>query len=275
MEFDKPMLAAKPFLRWPGGKRWLFGEINKFVKDIKYQRYLEPFVGGGAIFFALQPKKAVLSDVNSDLVLTYNMVKNRVDDLIHELKQLPIDKDTYYSVRSSTPTEDLPRAVRFLYLNRTAFAGMYRVNKAGLFNVPYGEGRKVDILWKNCMLQNASRILESVDIFESDFESILEGTGPNDLVYCDPTYTVAHNNNGFVRYNEKVFSWKDQVRLAEAADRAVKRGATVIVSNAAHHSIQDLYNPYIPQKVNRYSCISRNGSGRKSVEEFLFVLGGR
>ena len=272
MKSEIMAVSSKPFLRWPGGKRWLVKDIFSTIQNIKFNRYIEPFLGGGAVFFALRPENAILSDLNTDLIITYNVVKAQVEDLIVELKTFQVDRDSYYAIRNACPESPLARAARFLYLNRTAFAGMYRVNKKGAFNVPYGEGRKVDILWEKKMLHNASILLQNVEVIESDFESIIDRASLNDLVYCDPTYTVAHNNNGFIRYNEKVFSWNDQVRLAEAASRAVSRGATVIISNAAHSSIAELYNPDAARTVSRFSCISCKGTGRKPVDEFLILL---
>src|ERR1039457_1165848 len=224
---------AKPFLKWPGGKRWLTGYVASALGYRGYRRYFEPFLGGGAVFFALQPEVAMLSDVNADLISTYTEVRSRPHELVRRLKQLPVDRATYNNLREAEPENRVDRAVRFLYLNRTAFGGIYRLNRNGGFNVPFGGGQRTPApLWEDGLLLDASRSLRSAEISVADFEEALVGAGPGDLVYCDPTYTVAHNNNGFVRYNERNFSWEDQKRLADTCQRLAREGATVLVSNA-------------------------------------------
>jgi DNA adenine methylase len=224
---------AKPFLKWPGGKRWLIPYIHNLLKEQVFDRYFEPFLGGGAVFFSLHPRVATLSDVNAELVNTYLQVKARPLDLIEKLKKIPVDKETYLSLREASPINPVDRAVRFLYLNRTAFGGMYRLDREGHFNVPFGGGERTpEPLWRDNLLINASEILRNTVIATADFEEILARTGKGDLVYCDPTYTVSHNNNGFIRYNERNFSWSDQVRLARVCREAATRGATILVSNA-------------------------------------------
>jgi DNA adenine methylase len=264
---------TEPFLKWPGGKRWISKKVVEIIKEHPFRRYYEPFLGGGAVFFELKPEKAVLADINKDLVETYTAVKNTHLKIISCLETYPATKAFYDVMRKTEFHEAHLRASRFLYLNRLAFGGMYRVNKNGQFNVPFGGGgRKVDILWSKGLLASASNALANASIFCDDFEETIAKAGDGDVIYCDPTYTVTHNNNGFIRYNEKVFSWDDQERLAASALRAVNRGARVIISNAAHESILHLYKPHKPVVLSRHSCISRNLNGRKKVEEYLFVL---
>ena len=149
--------------------------------------------------------------MNSDLINTYRRIKYDDDRVAELLKKLPINSTTYYQLRTWKPDSLVDRAVRFLYLNRTAFAGMYRVNSENEFNVPYGyNGRTLDTLWENKLLRNAATALRHARLRACDFEETLNDAGRKDLVYCDPTYTVMHNNNGFVRYNEANFSWDDQ-----------------------------------------------------------------
>ncbi len=247
---------AKPFLKWPGGKRWLTRYMASILGCRRYRRYFEPFLGGGAVFFALQPEVATLSDVNADLISTYTQVKRHPHELIRRLRQLPVDQATYSRFREEEPTNRMDRAVRFLYLNRTSFGGIYRLNRKGGFNVPFGGGERTPApLWEDGLLLGASRSLTSAEICAGDFEDVLTGASRGDLVYCDPTYTVAHNNNGFVRYNERNFSWADQRRLAALCRRLVKRGATVVVSNAANDEILDLYSCPEVHRVTRSSTV--------------------
>ena len=265
---------ALPFLRWPGGKRWASGLIVDVLRNSLQSTYYEPFLGGGAVFFALQPRLAVLSDINADLINTYCLARDRPAELIRRLKCLPVDKTTYDRLRASDPQGLIERAVRFLYLNRTAFGGIYRLNLAGRFNVPYGGGERTpEVLWRKGLLARASRALAGVDIHHADFELVMESARRGDAVYCDPTYTVAHENNGFVRYNQRNFSWQDQERLACAARRAAERGAAVVISNANHASIRRLYKGARVQVLERYSSVSTDVSKRGQIRESLAVIG--
>jgi DNA adenine methylase len=267
---------GKPFLKWPGGKRWLARWILDLLGDCSYKAYFEPFLGGGALFFALQPEKALLSDVNNDLINTYVHVRNEPQQLIRRLKQLPVNKATYNRLRELNPRRQVDRAVRFLYLNRTAFGGMYRLNRQGSFNVPFGGGERTPKpLWGDDLLVNASRILKNATLCSSDFDELLSGAGSGDLVYCDPTYTVAHNNNGFIRYNEKNFSWDDQKRLANTCQRLARAGATVLVSNADHDDIVRLYRASKVYRVDRVSLLCPDSKKRKPTTELLCVFNPR
>ena len=269
-------LTAKsvlPFLKWPGGKRWLVPALLTTIRRSEFRTYYEPFLGGGALFFALKPVRAVLSDINYDLINTYRQVKCHPSDLIRRLQTIPVNKRTYNSQRKHLPRRVLDRAVRFLYLNRTAFGGMYRLNQTGEFNVPFGGGERSPApLWKSGLLRKASRALRSSKLEVCDFEGVLNRAGSGDLVYCDPTYTVAHNNNGFIRYNEKTFSWADQNRLARCCHEAAGRGATVIVTNAFHLDILKLFDPPRHFIVSRHSRLCPRVEYRNVTEEYLFVF---
>ena len=269
---DSAGSIAKPFLKWPGGKRWLTDSILELTPQ-SFGTYFEPFLGGGALFFALNPEKAVLSDINGDLINTYIQVKRRPHELVRRLMEIQVDKGTYDNFRQSSPTRQLERATRFLYLNRTAFGGIYRLNRMGMFNVPYGGGERTpDPLWSENLLVNASRRLKRAHLHATDFEEVLTGAKAGDLVYCDPTYTVAHNNNGFVRYNERNFSWNDQKRLADTCRRLCKEGVTVFVSNADHTDIVELFRPPRLLRLDRMSLLSPDSEKRRATTELLFVF---
>ena len=270
------MSRGVPFLKWPGGKRWIANEISAIVQPYLLQRYFEPFLGGGAVFFALQPKRATLSDVNADLINVYREVKRSPDTLIRGLKGMEVSANNYSLVRDSEPKSTSRQAIRFLYLNRTAFGGMFRLNRQGRFNVPFGGGgRTPDLLVKTDLLHAASSALKRVSLSCTDFGKTISKAGAGDVVYCDPTYTVAHDNNGFRRYNESVFSWEDQIRLAESAHKASIRGAMVVVSNAYHPSVLELYAG-MPncelRTLKRTSCIARGPVHRRQVCEALILL---
>jgi len=262
-----------PFLKWPGGKRWLTKKIVPIMKDSSFINYYEPFLGGGSVFFALSPKKAFLSDLNNELISTYKTVRNSPNSLQIRLKEFEQSKEAYYKIRATQFQNQKDIAARFLYLNRLAFSGMYRVNQKGEFNVPYG-GRRADILWEQGLITNASKVLKKATLKSASYETMIVKAQEQDLVYCDPTYTVAHNDNGFIRYNEKVFHWSDQKKLAKLCKEAGNRGVQVIVSNAAHPCIAKLYHPYKPITIKRHTCISRMGAGRKLVEEYIFIING-
>lgn len=266
-------IHCDPFLKWPGGKRWLVKRLVPAMSKSGFNNYYEPFLGGGAVYFALAPDNAILSDLNGELISTYRAVKSAPSALLKRLKEFEQSKGAYYEVREQEFRRQKDIAARFLYLNRLGFAGMYRVNRNGKFNVPYG-GRKMDILWEKNLIINASKALQAATLSSCSFEEMITQAEAGDLIYCDPTYTVAHNDNGFLRYNENVFHWSDQKKLAELCKEAARKGVQVVVSNAAHPSIAKLYHPYKPIIVQRHTCVSRTGGGRKKVDEYVFVLNG-
>lgn len=273
MAEEEPLDPLRPFLKWPGGKQWVAPKIAALVKTYLSGKYYEPFLGGAAVFFHLRPEQAILGDINADLVNVYRVVRDRPDKVQSALRQLPVSKRRYDSLRSSTPRSQLDRAVRFLYLNRTCFGGIYRLNKSGRFNVPYGGGQRTPrILWTTDLLENAATALGGVGLMTEDFGVALKRAGKGDVVYCDPTYTVAHDNNAFVRYNENNFSWEDQIRLAKLAQSAVAAGAVVIVSNAHHKSVRSLYPTASRRVLHRTSLINPDAANRRAVSEYLFVL---
>lgn len=262
-----------PFLKWPGGKRWAAPQIASLIGRHLTGRYYEPFLGGGAVFFYLRPKMATLSDINPELIAAYQAIRDSHVRIVKLLQLLPISGHAYEAVRAWKPRGAIDRAVRLLYLNRTAFGGMYRLNQAGEFNVPYGGGERTPaMLWESTVLQDASDALKSARLRPSDFSVQMRRAKDGDVIYCDPTYTVAHNNNGFVRYNECNFSWQDQERLAREAHAARDRGAVVLISNAYHKSIRRLYPGARKRTLSRISRVSADPKGRREVSEYLLVL---
>lgn len=268
---EKNLTGVWPPLRWPGGKRWLARQLAPFVADVTEQRYFEPFLGGGALFFTVAPNRAFLSDVNAELISTYKTIKREPSRLERAIEQLPIGKDAYYDIRSEMPRNNLDRAARFLYLNRAGFSGLHRTNKRGEFNVPFG-GRSPEILIRKSLIQNASRVLQRAQLGVLDFEDAIRRAGAGDFVYCDPVYALPRPNGSFDRYNNIGFSWADQERLSIAAKGARERGALVLVSNVADSALQKLYHPFRPLMLRRPSRVAASGSKRGSVDEFLFVL---
>jgi len=257
-----------PLLKWPGGKRWLVNQLLPAFPT-KIKRYFEPFLGGAAVFFALRPKESILSDSNPELANCYVQVRDNPELLLHALRKLRNTEPNYYCVRSQEPTGPIERAARLLFLTTLSFNGIFRQNLDGMFNVPYGKKKHLDPADRTKILA-ASEGLRGTKILCADFEKSTASAKRGDLVYFDPPYTVAHGNNGFVKYNAKIFSWEDQIRLAKTAIRLSERGCFVFISNADHDSIRSLYRGFRLEVVRRHSKIAASSYYRKEITECLF-----
>ncbi|TXI77978.1 MAG: Dam family site-specific DNA-(adenine-N6)-methyltransferase [Dechloromonas sp.] len=248
--------SITPFLKWAGGKRW-FVQRHADLLPSTFNRYIEPFLGGGSVFFHLQPKQSLLGDTNPDLIAAYRGIKENWKGVVKSLQyhSRQHSDEHYYEVRERRPKEGVPRASRMIYLNRTCFNGIFRVNLRGEFNVP--RGTKDAVLLDTDCFEQMSKLLEGADIRIADFEVLIDEARAGDLIFADPPYTVRHNFNGFVKYNEKLFSWQDQERLAKALIRAKNRGVHILATNANHLSIRELYDDYGFDLIttSRYSSI--------------------
>jgi DNA adenine methylase len=263
--------STKPFLRWAGGKSWLTKHLNKIIGDIEFQNYHEPFLGGGAIFFALESSKnSYLSDLNAELVDTYLALKTDPLKVIRAMKMYENTEDFYYDTRNSSYTDPSEKAARFIYLNQTSFNGLYRVNQEGRYNVPYGY-RSKPFLEENKLIQ-ASQYLQKASITCGDFTSGKKKIRVGDLVFLDPPYTVSHNNNGFIKYNQKLFSIEDQKRLSKFIDYIKARGAYYILTNAAHPEIGKIFDKGDNQiELSRASLIGGEYAKRGQTTEYIFT----
>ena len=269
---------VNPFIKWAGGKRWLVNSHPDIFPQ-KYNKYIEPFLGGGAVFFHIQPKKAILSDINLELITTYKALQTDWEMVIKLLQKHKKNhsQSYYYKIRSKIPFEEYKNnkyeeqqiAARFIYLNRTCFNGIYRVNKTGTFNVPIGT--KSSIIYEKDNFENVSKTLQSAEILHDDFVTTINRSRKKDFIFADPPYTVSHNNNGFLQYNEKIFSWNDQIKLADSLTEAKNRGVKIISTNANHSSIIKLYknDGFRITKVSRYSSISANPDNRRQYGEII------
>ena len=267
---------AEPFLRWAGGKRWLAPTLIPLLREFKYDTYIEPFLGGGSMFFSFCPKQAALSDLNSDLVNAYRTVKRAPHQLKSRLAEMPVNKRNFYKIRAEMPEDSTGKALRFIYLNRTCFRGLYRVNKNGEFNVPYrGGDRTPEVLTESSILEEASIALRKASISCSDFSTPIRSAKSGDLIFCDPTYTSLQSDGSFLRYNDKVFSWEDQIRLCEECREASRRGVSIVVSNIYKDEVKSLYHSSEAIKVSRPSHIGVSTSGRKDISEYVFFFGQR
>lgn len=259
-----------PFLKWAGGKRWLvFSRPDLF--RFHEERYIEPFLGSGAAFFHVKPARAILSDVNADLIGAYQALKSNWADVEAGLRNHASRhaKEHYYATRSAPKSDSLAdEAARLIYLNRTCWNGLYRVNREGRFNVPIGT--KTSVVLDTDNFEQTADALRGVDLKCCDFEVTIDRALEDDFIFVDPPYTVQHNLNGFIKYNEKLFSWDDQVRLRDALVRADRRGARILMTNADHESIHELYEGVFHlESASRNSVLAGRGGNRGSVTELL------
>jgi DNA adenine methylase len=235
----------------------------------KFEVYFEPFLGGAALFFGLQPATAILSDNNPDLINLYRQVRDKPESLIKSLGRLRNGSREYYRVRKKRPRTDITSAARTFYLTRLAFNGIYRLNLRGEFNVPYGRKTYLKVC-NSTRIRQASAALAHAQLSCADFEAPLSSARIGDLVYLDPPYTVAHGNNGFIKYNAKIFSWADQVRLAGVANKLADKGCHVVVSNADHRSIRTLYSNFRLKTIERASVMAASAEFRRHITECIF-----
>lgn len=262
---------AKPFLRWAGGKTWLRKHLHNFLPKQGFNDYHEPFLGGGSIFFHLKPETSYLSDLNPSLIEAYNEIKVDVDKVIEELSQFENTKEFYYSIRQKKFRSPAKSAAQFIYLNQTSFNGIFRVNLKGEYNVPYGYRTKDFCEEDNLRL--ASKILNKSNINSCSFSDTIDQIKRNDLVFLDPPYTVTHNNNGFIKYNAKLFDITKQRELSEYIDEIKNKGAYYILTNAAHNVIEDIFSKEgdFKKKISRASLIGGVNAKRGQYKEFVFT----
>jgi DNA adenine methylase len=260
------------FLKWAGGKRWLVNRHENLFPQ-EFANYYEPFVGSGAVFFSLRPDRGLISDTNDELINLYKAVRSAPQDLMRALKRHSRSHSTdyYYTIRAYRPRDRTEQAARMLYLNRTCWNGLYRVNKLGEFNVP--RGTKDSVILPTDDFLAASRALRRVRIRCWDFEKAIGETSKDDFLFIDPPYTVQHNNNGFIKYNERIFTWEDQLRLNSAVGRAAKRGVKILVTNADHGPIRDMYRPLgTIHSLPRETIISGSLAGRRKTTELAIKI---
>ena len=264
--------AAAPFLRWAGGKRWLVPQLVRLLADRQVNNYYEPFLGGGSVFFALQiAGDAHLSDLNIELIEVYEQVRDNPTGVANCLRTHENTAAAYYAARESKLSDPTARAARFIFLNHTSYNGIFRVNLKGEYNVPFGYRTSPNIPDLPKLLQAAGS-LSRASLSSVDFAAALDSVQAGDLVFLDPPYTVAHNNNGFVKYNQHLFSFEDQQRLATAIESIVEKGADFILTNAAHSSIEKLFTPLGHRlTVSRRNSIGGNKAERGRAEEYLFT----
>jgi len=266
---------ADPFLKWAGGKRKLLPALKRLVPETR-GRYFEPFLGGGALFFGRHWARATISDVNEDLVVTYLAVQQDVESVIGLLQsgRYVNDEATYYAVRDSPLGFDTERAARFIYLNRTGFNGLYRVNQRGKFNVPFGHYKNPTICDVD-RLRAASVALNcrGVKILEATFEEALAGARSGDVVYCDPPHWPASKTACFTAFSAGGFGPDDQRKLRDVAIELSRRRVHVVLSNADVPKVRELYSDprFTIEEVQARRNINSDGAKRGPVGELIIT----
>lgn len=265
--------VPRPFLRWAGSKRAHLTHLLDILPG-RFQTYWEPFVGAGSLYFLLRPRSAVLGDACKPLIDTFRSVRDGPKAVLGYLSAINVNEETYYEVRAENPQNRFHRAANFIYLNKTCWNGLYRVNSRGDFNVPYGHPKTSQIVDAANLLACGRQLRSpNVRIVDGDFEQTLIGVNAGDLVFLDPPYVTGHSNNGFIDYNEKLFSWSDQERLASVAKGLVESGAFVIVTNADHADVVALYRGFKQTRFARQSTIAADKSKRRVVREVILHTG--
>lgn len=262
-----------PIVKWVGGKRQLMFELLENMPK-SYNRYFEPFIGGGALFFELQPEKAYISDMNEELINLYSVVKNNVYELIDELKKHKISKEYFMNIRNIDRTKEykkwsaIQKASRFIYLNRTCFNGMYRVNSKGEFNVPFGNYKNPRIIDENNLI-NCSNLLQKTEIKNADFSEILNCVQSGDFVYFDPPYVPLNETSSFTSYTKDGFDIDMQFKLREVCNELDSMGVKFMLSNSDTKFVNEVYENYNIKKVFASRQINANPNGRGKITEVL------
>jgi DNA adenine methylase len=268
-----------PFLRWVGGKAKLLPTLVPLLPpNYETRRYVEPFAGGGAMFFFLEPREALLADLNQDLIFTYAAVRDHLDEIYARLLALDTahrenGKGYYYYVRerfNSHKAHWVERASQFIYLNKAGFNGVWRVNKSGKYNVPAGEFKSGPNIVNEDVLRAASVALQGVELLHGDFDSLLDEAWEGDFIYLDPPYCELQGGDGnFTAYNEGGFSFGDQERLAEVYRKLHDRGCMLMLSNSSTEAVRSLYKDFHITEVWAARSVNSNTAGRGAVPELV------
>ena len=260
---------VSPILKWAGGKTRLMSELIARLPE-SWNGYYEPFVGGGALFFRLGPSPARISDLNYELVNVYTVTRDRVNALMAALQGLEYDRDTYYGMRALDPEslDPVARAARMIYLNRTCFNGLYRVNRRGQFNVPMGRYRDPVICQTERLLKASAR-LQQADIVEAGYADAVSDASEGDFIYFDPPYQPLTSTANFTSYTAGAFDEDDQAALAKTFTELGERGVRCMLSNSDTPLIRDLYEGQEIDQVMAPRAISRTASGRSAVAEVI------
>lgn len=273
-------MLVQPFIKWAGGKRQLMKEIEKYIPS-RISTYYEPFLGGGAVLFNLQPKNAVVNDSNPELINAYEVIRDNVDELIIDLKKHENAKEYFYDIRKIDRIPEyeglskVKRASRLIYLNKTCYNGLFRVNSQGEFNTPFGNYENPNIVNEH-VLRSVSNYLNKNEIrfLCGDFVDSLKNIRKGAFVYLDPPYAPLSDSSSFTGYTLDGFNDSDQIRLKEICDKLQERGVKFLLSNSTAPIILDLYkdkNRYEINYVDAKRNINSVGKGRGEIKEVLIA----
>jgi DNA adenine methylase len=270
-------IKPKPFVKWAGGKRQLVNELLK-NKPTHHNRYFEPFVGGGALFFEIAPDKAYISDVNADLINTYKVIKNHVDKLITDLKKHKYKEDYFYELRNLDRRETfqqlspVERASRFIYLNKTCFNGLYRVNSQGFYNVPFGFYKNPKIVDEE-NLRACSKALSNTRIKNTSFSALEKFCKEGDFVYFDPPYIPISKTSYFTSYSKEGFSSQEQEALRDLFNMLTTKGVYCMLSNSSSEEVRKMYKDYSDEiyTVNASRIINCKSEKRGKIQEVIIT----
>lgn len=263
-------IKAEPILKWAGGKRQMLKELLPLVPEYK-GKYIEPFVGGGAMFFALEPEKAILSDSNEELIHLYKTIRLKANLVIEELKQMHNSEEDYYRIRALNWRElsDTAAAARMIYLNKTGFNGLYRVNRQGGFNVPYCKNENVSFCNEE-RIRNAAKMLKGKKICCNDYKKVLEKySETGDFIFLDPPYFQVTDRESFIRYTSDRFYENDQIELAEIVNELYDKGCNLLITNSDHPMIYELYKRFNIKVLNVRRSVNCKGNDRKGVDTVI------
>lgn len=271
----------KPFLKWVGGKRQLLPQLDKYF-PMAFESYFEPFLGGGAVYFHLAPVTGYINDINKALASSYKNIRNDVNSLIpilEEIEQeyLPLDEDPrkeYYYERRAEYNLEAPDTLRktalLIFLNRTCFNGLYRENKSGGFNVPFGRQKNPTICDKQ-NLYSVSKALKYVKVLSGSYENAVKTAKKGDFIYLDPPYDPLNTTSSFTSYSVDDFTKDDQRRLKEVIDELTTRGCYVALSNSDTPFMRELYKDYRQETLSASRSINANAKGRGKITELLVL----
>jgi DNA adenine methylase len=266
-------IKAKPFVKWVGGKTQLLPELTSRIPS-NFSKYFEPFMGGGALFFHLQPEQSTLIDINEELTLAYRVIKYQTEELIADLKRHIYEKDYYYQIRNVDRTDeykswsDVQKASRLIYLNKSCFNGLYRVNSKGEFNTPIGRYKNPKIV-DEVNLRACSQALQKAQIVTGSFLEVEEKVNSDDFVYFDPPYAPLNATSNFTGYSQYGFDLSMQSSLRTLCDRLDKSGVRFMVSNSNAPLIIDLYRDYKIELVYATRAINSKGHKRGKISEVI------
>lgn len=271
---NKNKLIA-PFLKWVGGKRQLIPEIIRIMPK-KFTNYYEPFIGGGAVLFHIQPKKATINDLNEELINVYRTIKEAPEALIKDLETHKNESDYFYEIRGLDRNLEfknlskVKRASRFIYLNKTCYNGLYRVNNSGEFNSPFGKYKNPNIV-NEVTIRAVSKYLNSnqIEVLNTDYKNVLEGIKKGSFVYFDPPYEPVSKSSNFTGYVQGGFTIEDQIRLRDECNRLNDNGIKFMLSNSDSQIIKDLYKDYDINYVKAIRSINSNATKRGEINEVI------